>query len=55
MFIRIKFHWVSYISSGNSSQIGVQDRKVHSNREKQKKKTSNRRKDGNKKMDGIHK
>ena len=47
---------MSYISSGNSSQIGVQDRKVHSNREKQKKKkTSNRRKDGNKKMDGIHK
>ena len=36
MFIRIKFHWLSYISSGNSSQIGVQDRKVHNNREKKK-------------------
>lgn len=52
MFIRIKFHWLSYISSGNSSQIGVQDRKVHNNREKKK---SNGRKDGNKKMGGIHK
>lgn len=51
MFIRIEFHWLSYISSGNSSQIGVQDRKVHNNREKK----SNRRKDGNKKMNGIHK
>ena len=29
---------MSYISSGNSSQIGLQDRKVHSNRGKKKKK-----------------
>lgn len=37
MFIRFKFHSVSYISSGNSSQIGVQERQFHNNREKKSK------------------
>lgn len=45
MFIKLNFTDF-YISSGNSSQVGVQDRRFTIIEKK-----SNRRKDGNKKMD----